>query len=420
MVKVPFITSDWRRTVAGKPNLPLVNRYFEQTPTSETGSLLSRPALKRWLTVGNGPIKGIYSQPGSFDDSLFAVSGEDLYEVTTGNVATLRGTGILNANPQGFVSMAATSAIGSTPEFLYIADGVVLWLYIADGYALGTLTSSGAIIATEVVRIGSIYYSWTAGSVDAGTPDGSSGNPWLVLLGADATESLDNLRLAINNEGVPGVTYSTALDAHPTVLARSSTTNTLRVQARDKGAAGNAIVTTETGANLAWSAGTLQNGGSPFLTTVDVPDDLGALAVAFIAGYIIVVPSSVAPGFKGRFFWIEPGETFIRPLNFATAEQSPDTLRGVRVVGDQIWLLGANTTEVWYPTGDFETPFLRTQGSVFDRGIVEGTDVQIKDSVIVTDTDGAVYALTGGGPQRVSNPSIEERIRLALRASEIA
>jgi hypothetical protein len=419
MVKVPFVTSDWRRTVAGKPNLPLVNRYFEQTPTSESGALLSRPALKRWLTIGTGPIKGVYSQPGSFGDDLFAVSGEDLYQVGTDNTTTLRGTGILNANPQGFVSMAATSAIGSTPEFLYIADGVVLWLYMENGYAIGTLTASGNIVDTDVVRIGDIYYQWTAGSVNAGTPAGTAGNPWLVDLGADSTESLDSLRLAINNEGTPGVTYSTALDAHPTVLARSSTTNTLRVQARDAGAAGNSIVTTETGANIAWSAGTLTGGGAPLLTTVDVPDDLGALAVAFIAGYIIVVPSSVTPGFKGRFFWIEPGETFIRPLNFATAERAPDPLRGVRVVGDQIWLLGANTTEVWYATGDFETPFIRTQGSVFDRGIVEGTDVQIKDSVVVTDTDGAVYVITGGGPQRVSNPSIEERIRLALRLSEI-
>ncbi len=418
-MNIPFVKSDWRRTVAGKPNLPLVNRYFEQTPTSEAGSVLSRPALKRWLTVGDGPIKGIYSQPGSFDDSLFVVSGEELWEVDQANDTTLRGTNILATNPGGFVSMAATAAIGNTPEYLFIADGVTLWLYLANGYSLGTLTASGAILNNDVIRIGDVYYQWTSGSVNAGTPAGTAGNPWLVNLATANVDALDNMRLAINAEGEAGVTYSTALTAHPTVLARSSTATTLRVQARDAGMAGDGIVTTETGANISWGAATLENGGDPFMTTVDVPDDLGALAVAFIAGYIIVVPSSTTDGFKGRFFWIEPGETFIRPLNFATAERAPDPLRGVRVVGDQIWLLGSSTTEVWYPTGVFETPFVRTQGQTFDRGIVEGTDVQIKDSVVVTDNDGAVYVITGGGPQRVSNPSIEERIRLALRASEL-
>lgn len=422
MVSVPFAKSDWRRTVAGKPNIPVRNRYFEASPANprESVTMLSRPSLKRWKTVGTGPIKGIYSQPGSFDDALFVVSGEELYRVDQDDTTTFIGAGILNGNPQGFVSMAATAAIGSTPEFLYIADGTTLWLYMQNGYALGVLTASAAIAADDEIRIGSIYYKWTSGSVNAGTPDGSAANPWLVKHEASNVACLDNMRQAINNDGVAGVTYSLALDAHPTVLARSSTATTLRVQARDAGPAGNGIVTTETGVGISWGAGTLTGGGTQYLTTVDVPDDLGAIAVAFLNSYIIVAPSSVASGFKGRFFWIEPGETFIRPLNFATAERSPDPIRGVRVVGDQAWFFGTATTEPWYATGDPEVPFLRSQGQVFERGVIEGTDVQIKDSVIVVDADGAVYSISGAGPKRISTPSTEERLRLALRTAEIS
>jgi hypothetical protein len=351
---------------------------------------------------------------------LFPVSGQDLYRVDTNNVATFIASGIFGT-PTGRPSMAITAAIGAgTPEMLYLADGQVLWLYVQNGWALGVLTTSAAILNNDVIEIGGVYYRWTNGSVNAGTPAGTLAHPWRVALGVSNVEALDNMRLAINDEGVPGTTYSLLLTPHPSVLARSSTANTLRVQARDVGAAGNAITTTETGANISWGGGTLSGGGTPYLTSVDMPDGLAPAAVAFIAGFIIVVPKTTnVSGFNGRFFWIEPGETFIRPLNFATAERAPDPVFSVRVVGDQFWLLGEKTTEVWYPTGDPDIPFARVQGQVFDRGTVEGTDAQIKDSVIVADSDGVVYVIAGGGPKPVSDNAIEERIRRALKLEKV-
>jgi hypothetical protein len=350
---------------------------------------------------------------------LFVISGEELYRVDTNNVATLLGDGFFAGRPNAFASMSATAAIGSTPAMLFIADGQVLWLYLEDGFAVGVLSASGAIANGDVVRIGDVYYQWTNGSVNAGSPAGTVGNPWLVNLGIGNAAAFDALRKAINANGLPGTDYSTALTEHPTVFGRSSTASNLVVQAKVNGAASNAIVTTETGANIAWGAGTLTGGGADSLTPVAVPDDLPAVSVGFIAGYTIVVIGSAPTGFAGRFFWIEPGETFIRPLNFATAERSPDPLFSVRVIGDQFWLFGTSTTEIWYPTGDLLIPFARIQGQLFDRGIVEGTDVQIKDAVIVADTDGVVYELRGGQPRRVSDHSVEERIRVALRNEQV-
>jgi hypothetical protein len=421
MVSLPLATSDWRRSVAQSTPIKLLNRYFEQNPANQVDqvSLLTRPGLKRWLEVGTGPIRGIYSQPGSFSNALFVISGEELYRIDTNNVATLLGDGFFAGRPRAFASMSATAAIGSTPAMLFIADGQTLWLYLEDGFATGVLSSTGAIVNGDQVRIGDTYYQWTSGSVNSGTPAGTSGAPWLVALGGSNAVAFDNMRLAINAEGTPGTTYSTALVAHPTVFCRSTTATSLVVQANDAGAASNAIVTTETGANIAWGAATLEDGGTDSLTPVAVPDDLPAVSVGFIAGYTIVVIGSAPTGFAGRFFWIEPGETFIRPLNFATAERSPDPLSSVRVIGDQFWLFGTSTTEIWYPTGNFEVPFARIQGQLFDRGIVEGTDVQIKDSVVVVDTDGVVYMLRGGQPQRVSDHSIEQRIRDALRLQKV-
>jgi len=122
-----------------------------------------------------------------------------------------------------------------------------------------------------------------------------------------------------------------------------------------------------------------------------------------------VVPVQ-ADEIKGRFFWIEPGENEVDPLNFATAERNPDGVLQVLVFDDMFWLLGQNTTEPWITTGNQAAPMQRFRGLLFDRGSWEGTAVQVKDSLIVVDEDGGVFQIKGG-QKRISNPAIEERIR---------
>lgn len=154
MVNLPLGTSDWRRSVSGEPFIQMRNRYFEVNPTNqaEQTAILTRPALKRWKTIGSGPIKGLYSQPGSFNDALFVLSGEEIYRVDQNDVTTFIGAGFFQGNPEGFASMAATAAIGpGTPEMLYIADGQTLWLYMQNGYALGVLTASAAILNNDTI-----------------------------------------------------------------------------------------------------------------------------------------------------------------------------------------------------------------------------------------------------------------------------
>jgi hypothetical protein len=417
MVNIPLGKSDFRRSVAASPFIRLRNRFFEQNPANlvEQSALLSRPALKRWLTVGAGPNRGLYSQPGSFNDALFAMSGRELYSVESDLSVTLIGGGFFAEDDLTTrASMAATAAIGASPEWLFIADGTVLRLYEPDTFARGELNTPSGIADADVVRIGAVYYRFTNGGVNAGTPAGTSGNPWLVARNASVRVSLSNLRAAINASGVAGTTYSTALTANAEARAVASTVNTLFVEARVAGTAGNSVVTTTTIVGASWLSGTLQNGVSAGLRIVDVPEGLEAISVAFIGGYIIVV-AAPRNGFKGRWYWLEPGEDFIRPENFNTAERSPDPLVAVRTVGDQIALFGTTSTEMWYLTGDALEPFARSTASIFERGVWEGSDVQIKDTLLVMDTDGAVYRIDGGGPRRISDASIEERTRRAIK-----
>lgn len=416
MVTLPLGTSDWRRSTSQSPVIQVRNRFFEENPTNqvEGAALLARPALQRWLFLGAGPVRGVFSQPGSFGGDLFAVSDTTLYRIDGDETITIAGTGLFGSSTISYASMTATAAIGSTAEVLYIADGQNLWSYVEDGFASSQLFVTADILTTQTVRLDGVYYAWTSGSVDAGAPAGTLANPWLVALGVDNRTTLALLAAAINLTGTMGATYSTGMPIHPTVEATFFSAETLNVRARTAGTGGNSIVTETTIAGGSWTAGTLGGGTDETFAIVDLPDGLPAVSVAFIAGYVIVVPGT-APGFNGRFFWIEPGERFIRPLNFATAERSPDPVFSVRVLGDQFWLFGTNTTEIWYPTGDVLTPFIRIQGQAFNNGVVEGTDAEVRGTVILVDQNGVVYSVTGGGFQRVSNNSVEERIRQALK-----
>jgi hypothetical protein len=404
--------ADYLRRVAKEAHVVTLNRYFEPNPvltTQSSAALLARPGQKRWLAVGNGPIRATYSQSGSFNDALFVVSDTALYRVDKDGTVTLLQSGLLNLG--GAVSMAATGNIGDTPEFLFVADGRNLWLYVENGFARGII--SGVPANNDTVTVGTTVYKFTSGSVNAGTPAGTLANPWLVALGASTAEAWQNFYDAINLQGTPGTNYSLALTANPDVTAIANTSTSVIVRAQLAGTSGNGIVTTETGAAIAWVTGTLTGGGAASVTTVQTPDDVGIISVGYIASYVVCIPAQGA-GINGRFFWIKPGETTIDPLDFATAERAPDPVFAVIVFGDQFWLPGSTTTEVWYFTGNLDAPVLRLQGVTFDRGTWEGTAVAVKESMIIVDSDGGVFQISGG-LARISTPAIEEQIREAIQ-----
>jgi hypothetical protein len=410
---IPLSKSDYFRGVAKEARIRMRNLYYEQNPilNPDNFAMIARPALRRWLYVGNGPIRAVYSQPGTFNDDLFVVSDDSWFRVSKNGAITLLQAGL---QPTGSIEHAGTANIGVTPEFMFMTDGRNLYVYVENGFAKGTISGSPA--NNDVIQAGTTYYKFTSGSVNAGTPLGTLANPWLVAVGATVPLSWANLAAAFSADGVAGTQYSTALTVNPDIIVIAVSATLVTVRAVAIGAAGNAVVTTETGAGIAWTAGTLTGGGGPSVTTVQTPDDVGVISLGYIASYVVVVPAQ-GEGVNGQFYWIEPGETTIDPLDFATAERAPDPILQVRVFVDQFWLPGTNTTEVWYFTGNFDSPVARLQGVTFDRGTWEGTAVQVKESMIIVDADGGVFQIAGG-LKRISRPDIEERIRVAIAQFE--
>jgi hypothetical protein len=412
-MRLPFVTSDYSRRVSGAPDLLLRNRYFETNPTlTEDGaSLLPRPGLKYFTTVGQGPIRGIKSESGSFNGDLFVASGTEVYRVSADGSSRMIYTGLGNAS-EGFVTFAITANIENVPPYCFIADGSSFLVYIENGYATNTL--SGTIANNDVVRIGATYYQFTNGSVDAGTPNGSVSNPWLVALGVNNMMAFSIFASAVNGTGVAGVDYSTNLQVNGEAAAINLFTESVQVRATTPGVSGNSIVTTTTGSNLTWAnGGTLTGGGEESVLPVGLPIATGVISCAVINSFVVVVPEQ-SGSLNGRFYWIEPGELFVNALNFATAESAPDGLNGVVVFKDQFWLSGESTTEVWYFTGDLNVPVRRVQGVLFDRGTLQNMAVPFEEGIVLTDSLGGVFLVSGGEPRRISTPAIEEQLRRAL------
>jgi precorrin-4 methylase len=127
-------------------------------------------------------------------------------------------------------------------------------LMSAFAYGTVTLTSTGVALNTETVTVGGKVYTFQTSLTNV---DGN------VLIGASASESLDNLKSAINLDttaGVPGVKYATAMTANLNVKATTKTATTLVIQARLPGTLGNLIASTETLTNFSFGSGTLTGG----------------------------------------------------------------------------------------------------------------------------------------------------------------
>lgn len=141
--------------------------------------------------------------------------------------------------------------------------------------------------------------------------------------------------------------------------------------------------------------------------TVAMPDARTVIDTETINGYVIYACPD------GRFYWVVPGETDPDPLNFATAESSPDGLVGVCRLGDELWFFGTASIEVWQTTGSADAPFQRAPGRQYDRGCLSRDTILRFDNTLFWVGEDRVVYRAGNVPQRVSEFGVEERIRLA-------
>ncbi len=127
--------------------------------------------------------------------------------------------------------------------------------------AVGTLTLVAQPSDTETVTIDANVYTFQTVLTNV------AGN---VLIGASASDTLDNLIACVNAGAGSGTLYAAASVVHPTVVAAAGALDTMTATARTSGIAGNSIATTDGMANAGnvWGAVTLENGAVAETVTI--------------------------------------------------------------------------------------------------------------------------------------------------------
>jgi hypothetical protein len=141
------------------------------------------------------------------------------------------------------------------------------------------------------------------------------------------------------------------------------------------------------------------------------PDFPGAATVGYLDGYFVFnEPNS-------QRIWVTAllDGSSIDPLDFASAEGSPDGLVAVNVDHREAWLFGTDSVEVWYDVGGTDFPLQRIQGAFNEIGCVAAFSIaKLDNSLFWLGTDargqGIVYKANGYTGQRVSTHAIEYAI----------
>lgn len=143
------------------------------------------------------------------------------------------------------------------------------------------------------------------------------------------------------------------------------------------------------------------------LTAIADTDLPAANSVISIAGYFLWTITD------GRFFIssIDEGTT-IDPLDFATAETSPDGLSVAYARGREAILFGPNSIEFWAHTGATAFPFeLIGSATINSLGVLCRHSVRdLNDIVFFVASDGTVRLLDGYTPTRISTHAVERSI----------
>ena len=158
--------------------------------------------------------------------------------------------------------------------------------------------------------------------------------------------------------------------------------------------------------------GFIYNSVTNVFSQITDPDFPGAVTVGYLDGYFVFnEPNS-------QQIWITSllDGTSVDPLDFASAEGSPDNVAGLIIVNREVWMMGTLTTEVWYDAGTADFPLQRLQGAYNEVGCASPYSIcKLDNSVFWLSQDqqgvGMVYRSNGYNAQRISTHAVEWQIQ---------
>ena len=149
------------------------------------------------------------------------------------------------------------------------------------------------------------------------------------------------------------------------------------------------------------------------ITDADFP---GGTHVVWFDGYCVVNNQTTASNDQFHISSIDDATTW-NALDFATAEKKPDKLMAHVDRYRELWFIGAESSEVWYNSGNADFPLQPIQAAFSEWGTVAAFSVTRADNAILwlsRNKDGqamVVMVAMGWTPQRVSTHAVEEAIQ---------
>lgn len=137
----------------------------------------------------------------------------------------------------------------------------------------------------------------------------------------------------------------------------------------------------------------------------------GSTQTVYLDGWFVFL----RPGPTNQFYLSPPfwtGTTAFDGTQIASKTGGPDPIRALAVVNGNLWLLGVETTEVWYNSGATDFPFERQPGVLLQHGVHAPWSVVALDVNVLfvgRDTLGAyvVFMSEGYTLKRISNHALE-------------
>ena len=142
------------------------------------------------------------------------------------------------------------------------------------------------------------------------------------------------------------------------------------------------------------------------------PDFEGAVTVCYLDGYFVFNPPNSQQIWTSQLL----DGSSIEPLDFASAEGSPDGVVGIINDHKELWIFGTDTTEVWYDAGTADFPLAPIQGAFNEVGCVAAFSIaKLDNSIFWLGTDprgqGVVYRADGYTAKRISTHAVEWQIQ---------
>ncbi len=140
---------------------------------------------------------------------------------------------------------------------------------------------------------------------------------------------------------------------------------------------------------------------------------------SMVDGYIVALDADTSTLIISDLFDADTWD----PTQFAQRSAQPDPWKALVVNYNEIWLLGTQTSEVWYDAGNFPFPFALRPGAIMQQGIAATFSAAVLDGTVIwlahnQNGQNQVVAASGYVPARISNHAMEWQISRYARVDD--